>query len=482
MNILRYGKNYLHKYSDRSIAETQHKPWVAAQAIKWAFLDDYPYPLRNLGTEDEFLIVLDKIWKLTNYNRMPDDFGDPVLFMRSLAFQQFPFQPSLALTNIARQLLLFDSPNSQFYQDGLKRLTGLSVPRFFEMAIFVAGVVLLSKDGILRMSDIVGRDNKINEQEVEAFLNACSVPLADFRGRLQEEGIGKAEIGTPEEYFEFTPLVKFPFIKTLNSRRGDEEIYVCLNRNLLFRWIELAIYDILKRRNHVKFMSKFGRVTFPNYVSELLDGYSAHVLSEKQILEKFGSTGLVVDFLLREEVADIFFEVKGVEAAQSGRMTHRKEKLLSTLQASVLDAVWQANDTRQRISTQEKMSRRAFAVVITFRDHLLGSGNQFFERIAHKELDKLRGKYGDDMIDPENVFFLSIEDLERLVTGLVKSGQSFTDFLSNVAEYERSASISQSKFHFKLHVDSAKFFEYPVKLRQRFTQFEDALKRYFKTR
>lgn len=479
--ILTFGRLYLYVHEPKGEDLVLKKPWVAAQAIKWALLDDHSYAEGGLPKPERaesFRVLLENIWNLTDANRMPSDFGSATLFMRTLAFQQFPFQQNLSLIAIGRQLLLFDEANNPFYNNSLTELIGLNATDFFFMSLCIAAILVNDEDGILHPDKIAGAENRINPEQAIAILRACSVPRERIRDRLLEATDGRANIGTPEEYFDFTPFAEFPFIESKVVGAGGKSVYICLNRNLFYRWVESSVYDILKRNDTDKFMAKFGK-TFERYIERLFNAYNYNFLTEEQIIETFGRGGRVADFLVREKDADIFIDAKAVEAAYSGRGTHRISKLLSTLK-KVLDAVDQANATRQKVSSVENEIRPAFALVITFRDHYLGSGHQFFGGLAKGEIRKLSSRYGESLIPSGNIFFLSIEDLERLLHGVSTQGLTLTQFLMEASAAEASSTPGQCKFHFKLHLDSARYFQHPVMLQERFDKFFDSIRsRYF---
>lgn len=122
----------------------RYQPWNILLAIKWALqeADDVSHR-RPPATLNDFHYVLNVLHEMEGNVRMPSEYEHVNLFMRHLAFQQFWLQQGPCAEALVRQDLLFSSlPAEHFFQREFRRLTGVSVSEFMELAFALLALVL----------------------------------------------------------------------------------------------------------------------------------------------------------------------------------------------------------------------------------------------------------------------------------------------------------------------------------------------------
>ncbi len=171
----------------------------------------------------------------------------------------------------------------------------------------------------------------------------------------------------------------------------------------------------------------------------------------------------IADFWLQEFDCNIFIDVKGVEMTKSGKVAYRSGDIRKVTKSHVRKAIYQCNSAARIIAREVSSSARpnTFAIVVTYKEMYLGSGERFFEMTGEEEYRNLQIEFGESTISPENIFFLSISDFERLICSQVKRRRRIGEFLKTVRQDDRRHNPKKNKFNFSMHLDSARSRSFP---------------------
>ncbi len=148
-SVLAEGLTYLNKPPPHGYSEAEKQPWVVFLTIKWAFIDEEAEtPGKNPISQETLIDVFNSVLKLSNIGRMPDEYDSVRMFMRTLAFQQFPFQANLNGSHFGRQALLFSQlDRNHKLRRQFKMVSGWEIETMLSWLILISGH-LLNKPGV----------------------------------------------------------------------------------------------------------------------------------------------------------------------------------------------------------------------------------------------------------------------------------------------------------------------------------------------
>ncbi|MDO6422297.1 hypothetical protein [Saccharophagus degradans] len=138
-----------------------------------------------------------------------------------------------------------------------------------------------------------------------------------------------------------------------------------------------------------------------------------------------------------------------------GKTTHSTEILRHKTKNSILKAIAQSHDVIQQITNNKTeeiaANKNNYLIVVTFKELYLGNGQTYYEAIAKAKMDTIyENQRGYSRIPPENMFFMTIDDLDILADLLKKKSYTFPDILE-MAKKNDSRQESK-KFTFSQHI------------------------------
>jgi hypothetical protein len=249
-----------------------------------------------------------------------------------------------------------------------------------------------------------------------------------------------------------TPLLDTPLIR---AESGD---YFIISATLLMRSLESFVYRTLRHNTPAEFGEKFGPM-FEKCVRRCLTDAGLKYIDEKGLQAKLPGSGKYVDFLLIENDCQVLVDAKGIEMSARGRVSQRANLVLQAIKTSAIKAIEQGMATSARIRSLPATDALArgreelFLVIVTFDDLFLGSNFDFGAIFGEHLLPRLERDYGVPLPIPlEHVFFLSIDDLERLLGRVNAKETSVGDILRYARDQDRSRHTR--KLTFQQHLDS----------------------------
>lgn len=466
--------DYIHAPTRSRIESLQKHPWLVLVLMKWIFLDDnYPNSRGKTANKKDLMLLLQMTLDLTNKLRSPSDYDHHTLFLRNLAYQQFPYQSSFNYAHLARQVILFSNlPNNHLINKQFTILTGLKIADFLGLSWVLAIHFHDDSQQTLTLDWFNQFKDKYSKDTVTKYLNVISSHIDEINKDLVSADI-RARKST--ELYESSPFIKRPLIHTGSG-------YVLTERHLLYRCVEHYVYDILRQWDSQAFMAKFGGM-FERYTEEILKEGALTYSTEKQVETALGLKGKQIDFIVHEESSNIFIDAKGVELNYKGRVTHTASFLKGNTKTSIIKAISQAHDVVRKLNKNPNCGIPNhicnYLLVVTYKEFHLGSGRNYYDIVAKDAMDKIYEKYSDTpSISPDNMYFITIEEFE-LACEMTKHPETSLTTIIEAAKHMDNDPKTR-KFGFIQHLHSMETpIKKPAKLRaikdQTFSSLQESI-------
>ena len=438
---------YLHAPTQSTLELLQRRPWLVLLFVKWLLIDD-DYPNRNgkVANENDLEELLQRSYNLIDETRMPNEYDHPTLFFRSLAYQQLPYQSDFEYRHLARQSIFFARlDDNHLIKTKFKELTDVSVQDFLELSwILIFRFIKNAETTRLSTRWFGNLKTEYSQEMVEKYLKAVSVQIEEARRLIKKGDSGKRK---SIEHYEFTPFVNFPLLQ-INSE------YLVTEKHVLYRSMEHFIYDRLRQWDAEKFMRKFGDL-FERYVKHSIKESGVKFSTEAQIRKELGEQGNQIDFVIHEKEANVFIEAKGVEMNYPGRVTHSVSFLKDKTSPSVLKAIRQAHGIIQKLEQTPQCripsKKNNYLFVVTYKAFNLHNGRSYYKVLAQEKMDEIYQEYNScQVISPENMYFITIDELDYVCAMVRKGGISISEIIDIAKEADKSPGTR--KFEFIQHL------------------------------
>jgi len=451
---------YLHAPVKDQFQYLQRLPWLVLLLLKWTFLEKRAFKrgkkIPSLADFNDLLQLMHDFGK-KDISRLPDQYENIRLFFRAMAYQQFIFQQPIRLTSIARQKFYFGSISPDHYiRKTFLSLVGIDIPVFLDLSQALFIKFFDEKDRRVSIDWFASIRGAFSDKEVALFLGAISKSVNEMRSALNARDKDNFDLGrpvrSPAEYWEQTPLVKFPLIKTGKS-------YVCVDYHVLSRCLEGYVYSRLRENDAKVFMANFGPL-FENYVERTIISTGLNFVSEFDIKNWYGHGSTTVDFVLEDADANIFIDAKGVEMSYQGKSTPDSEELAKWLETSALKAIKQAHGLIQNIARVEvdqrlTLKKRNYLIAVTYSELYVGGGRTLAEAVGEARLGILTAAVApENRIPLENMFFMTIKEFDLLAEAVRKKEISLSEMLDYAVKAGEDPKTE--KFEFLQHMYSAK--------------------------
>ncbi|MEJ1355679.1 MAG: hypothetical protein RPU39_13460 [Candidatus Sedimenticola sp. (ex Thyasira tokunagai)] len=449
---------YLHAPAASKLDFLKRNPWLVLLFAKWLLLDDnYPNRGGKIASKDELMGLLQSVHDLADKLRMPNEYDHYTLFFRNIAYQQFPYQFDFGYRHLSRQSILFaDLPDNHLIKTQFKELTGVSIQDFLDLSWVLLVRFIPGTETRLSSGWFDGLKGEYSPETIDNYLKAISVQIDEGRGLLRQADDRRRR---STEHYEFTPFLSFPLIQIPDG-------YLITENHVLYRCIEHYVYDRLRQWDAERFMDKFGGM-FEHYAERALAYAGLAYTPESQTRAVLGERGNQIDFIVHEDASNVFIDTKGVEMNYQGRVTHSAAFLKDKTKPSVLKAITQAHDVIRKLEENPGcgISSRDnnYLLVVTYKDFYLGSGRSYYEIVAQKAMDQIYQKYdGLPVIPPENMYFITIDDLDFACAMTKDSGVSLSSMIDAAKDADEKPDTRKFDFVQHLHgmpvdVDTPKY-------------------------
>ncbi len=421
---------------------TQYPPWSCLLLIKWASLfGEYLSPERKPLNNQDFDYLLKLMYDLQGKMRLPNQYENFFLFFRNLAFQQFWFQEDISSVKIARQSLLFAGlDENHFFTKTFTSKFDISISEFIDIEFMILTKFITLDELSITEEWFKFLKDKYPKDFFSKILNQLSLSLNELQTYFEKIQQNKKP-NVSYEFYEQTPLKTHPFLQFNNS-------YICLCRQLLYQCFQNFIYDTLRWDDPQKFMDKFGKI-FENYVRKLLEYSDLSFIDEKDIKALLPLESKSIDFLISDDNVNLLIDAKGVEVSYLGMVSHKAEVISDKIKSSVLKGIRQSFETTKNLcktgyeSFNKSDCSNNFLFIVTYKDLFIGNGTDFYQYLAKERLEKIINENENKIWIPfENMYFISIDDLEFLIEYIRDGDSTLSETLRKIVEID---SNNQSK-------------------------------------
>jgi hypothetical protein len=357
--------------------------------------------------------------------RLPTEFDDLTLFLRSIAYQQFLYQRRASPVVVGRQMLYFAGLNDRHYiAETFQSLTGLHLRTF----------LMLSQALVLAFADVPARrfideswfspmSSGFTAEEVKQFLALFATSRLEMREKLRELDASIRKSGAQprnaSEYFEQSPFLERPLMRRYKT-------YECVDVHLLDACVGRFVYKRLREHDKGTFMGHFGPL-FEEYVSKAIVHMNLPFRQEKELagLVRAKEKPSLIDFVVYDQGARIFIDAKAVEMHYRSKVTHSMEELAKGLDSSLLKAIKQAHSTMRVLAELGDDAdigtggSNDFLVVVTESELYISNGVVLASAVGKQTLDELMpSKESGRAIQLDRMYFLTIQEFERLAAAI----------------------------------------------------------------
>lgn len=410
--------NALYEYFNASLDNysfLEKRPWCCFLALKWKLLEPRETYERDISKK-EFIGIINLVFDLQSEAGIfePDKSLD--LSMRKFISNQIYFQESKfsSVYSLLRQHYIFCQGDNEYYEREFFKATGLPLDSYYKISLTIISR-WCSNSGTesfrIPLSDfIVKLHPQFPIEDISKYLKLTGIKTSNIK-RLFEDF---DRPGSPTwEYFEDTPLKESPFIINFDY------IYVFSKRLTVLSLTDL-VPDLLKRKTNGAFKQEFGP-DLERYVEKLILEFTSNYLNERAIEQKLHESsmpkdGLIADFYIFEHQGAVFIDSKAIEPNSFVKTVDSPEQLEKRLRDSFIKGVLQLQDTARRLEECGAYKRQPMdcGLVVVHKDFLISTATKVKSNIDPGLEEKIVNKSGKVYIKLDRIYFVTIEDLEKM--------------------------------------------------------------------
>lgn len=447
-SVVRTAIQYLCEPTANRLDDIGRAPWQVLLLVKWICQDKSANDRTGEDiTPAAFDDLRQRLWKLPErINLGTRDTLPGQLFFRQLLHAQIGFQRHHSSGFVREAALLAQHPVNHPLRSMFELKSGISVLDFLDIAFMTYAGILDGK----RQFDIGWFEplrNTYGSSVIDSFISGISrtyPQLVTFFRALPD-----SDRKVASELYEFPPISRYPLLRTGN-------MLVCWHPAVFYRGMEGYIHSVLSEEGK-NYIDRFSKL-FEDHVVMEAQKLGVPFLGETMLRSFVPSEAKVPDGLLSFPNYNIFIESKAGLFAESV-MTVGHSEIFSTKTKALRTAIKQGWSTAVGLRSEKRAPRQ---ILDATRDYLL--------IVTNKELSASRGSalaamYPSDTLEypnPEsqqflplsNIYILSIEDFERLISGAKSPGFDLPSFLDDCVEADQKAETSVH--FFEQHLDRKK--------------------------
>lgn len=416
-------------------------PWLIFLLVKWTLLDDDALTVgRPPPNNKQFVALLNEARALEDRVRMPSEFEDLTLFLRSMAYQQFLYQRRASPVVVGRQMLYFAGLSDEHYiAKTFLSLTGMHLRSFLLLSqALVVAFVNEPKKRFIDESWFSPMSSGFAVDEVKRFLSLFATTRLEMRQTLRALDASIRESGVQprnaSEYFEQSPFLERPLMRR-------HKAYECVDVHLLDACVGRFVYKHMREHDKGTFMGHFGPL-FEEYVRRAIVHMKLPFRQEKELadLVRTKQKPSLIDFVVYDRDCRIFIDAKAVEMHYRSKVTHSMEELAKGLDSSLIKAIKQAHSTRRvlaelGIDGDGTADSNDFLVVVTESELYIANGVVLASAVGKQTLDELlHGNKSYPPVPLDRMYFLNIQEFERLAAAINGGMFGFAEALHRARE------------------------------------------------
>ncbi|MDD3627861.1 MAG: hypothetical protein PHV06_11160, partial [bacterium] len=255
---------FLHRNEPNTIQRMQNYFfWSLFFIIKLTFLygNFFSYGQRGFG-DREFNLLYKMIYDLEGMNKLPSEYDNVNIWLKTEAFKQFWIQEKPNITSFTRQKLLFSLDiHRLFYSKLMKTISGLEINDFIELAFISMSNFIVKKKSSLKKEFFGKSIESYSNETIDKFLSFISLDKDKAQEYLNSIEFNNKKI--EDQLLIPTPLMRFPLF-------FHNDTYHCYSKQLFYYSMQNNLYTTMKDNDPQSFMDKFGN-TFERYIKQGLD-------------------------------------------------------------------------------------------------------------------------------------------------------------------------------------------------------------------
>ncbi|ESQ78664.1 hypothetical protein AEYBE204_11815 [Asticcacaulis sp. YBE204] len=399
--------------------------------VRWALYYSEPALGLKVVNQDDFTTLLNDAYRLSNNGlKLEGQLDENVapIFIRRLYGFQMPYQVQTYRLrgSSGRQLILFQEMGAAYGMDEIFiKFSGLTLKEYFDIYHACLTAVLV---GDSQRISIAYFGPQFARDKLESFFSLLSLDLDQAKRFIRDNTHPKSDIEF--QVNEHTPLERRPFF-----RSGHRFIPYC--GQLLKCAFMNNVYDLFREKDDEFAGDRFGPV-FEAYVDRGLV-YAKHgdLLRGPQVqaLLPLGSKG--PDFLLRHEKDAVFIEAKCTELHPIARVIQSRQTILRNTRDTILKAVIQIMTAAAHLRASGEIADdvEVYGIVVTYRDHLIGGGEEFWDNVCGDYVTQALKEVGlEPSVKPAYILYLSIDDFDWLMAAVRETRMSIASIIRSIAD------------------------------------------------
>ncbi|PMQ16931.1 hypothetical protein [Janthinobacterium sp. AD80] len=424
-SILNESLGYLSSIGIGYEERARAMPHIIYLLIKWSMLSKGHNKIKI--SAKEFSKIINKIFKVQNLAANLNPNGNFGLKLRVMLMQQTIPQKNYQhyLITLSRQKYWFEGKDDSPYNVSFKKITGISLSSFYSIAFYISAcaIPLAKKIEYINFSNLVTQlSPKISIEEIAATIKLLSLKPGNISSYLKNFELDENPIW---EYFADTPLINKPLLI-------NEDSISFIEKDLFLRSASDFVSRTLKAGD-IHFKNNFGK-TMENYIDELFKNHGITHLNEADISEiykKLGKKSKIVDFIIIGDV-NIYLDSKAIEPNSLVTTSHDPDVLKRSLEASYIKAIFQGQECCHTLTQNKTLDTgENFLLVVVHQDHYISSGTTIQELIYPELSDTLIKKFGHIPIPLNNIYYITIDDLEMLIEMESQKKHSINEILKS---------------------------------------------------
>jgi hypothetical protein len=446
-SILRAALTTLRAKSGDKLQDLKMAPWQVLLIVKWALQDKMA---EDIGGRDisqlQFDGIRQKLYEFAEYMRSVPGLPLPLFFRRHV-HQQIAFQREMSGGFVREAAMLGTLAEEHPLRQQFQARAGITPELFMDLALSTYPAIVLDNRMSLPFRWFSPLARIVGGASLESFYTLVARDYSQLRRFCRALPDQNPRVAS--EYFESTPLRRFPFF-----RHGDG--LECWHEMVFFRGMEGMVHSVLSEAGKA-YIEPFSKL-FESHVAR--EAFSAEFpsMNEDALRSLLGRDSKVPDALLSFPEANVLIEAKAGLFDESV-MTIGNIQILSDRTKALREAIkqgWAASSVLRKTEAAPVQVRNApidYLLVVTNRDLETGRGTHLKEMYPDGKLAYPNAESAQ-FLPLERVYILSVEEFERLMSAVRQREVYLPKVLADCVEAD--AQPTSAKYFFEQHLTAQK--------------------------
>lgn len=424
-------------------------PWCCFLALKWKLTEPTKIHVKVM-TKNDFIKIINKIYNLQTDAMEFLDRSKVLLSIRRMLINQMLYQAPMKaeLDSLARQYHWYCNYEGGYFEKSFNTICQITLEDYYKISAYFE-IVSCIDDGkestfIPDKVYLIHLVPYFSPEIIKSYLKLTSVRLSELRDFMAKY---KNPHDKDNEYYQDTPMLNKPMILV------DDGI-VILSKHILRASLTSLVPYLLKNEYAEDYKEKFGRV-MERYVKGMLEELPAKLTYEKEILSSYkknGITGKVVDFILNEDSANVYIDSKAIEPEKTVKSSNFASHIKGRLKNSFIKGVLQGQECARLFNeiNAVKKNKKDSLIIIVHKDHYIPTGKMIEEVLDPTIFSLIEKRYGSLAINKERIYYMTINEFERLIEVCKEQKISITSVIDACSENDSNSRTK--KFNVMMHI------------------------------